>query len=91
MTTYVFVPYGQPFDPAPDRLVLDVGDDGEASLLDEPGPAGCGVGLTNVRARLEARYGQEARLVAGPGPLGGFLARVVLPVAPSILRSVRDN
>lgn len=71
------------------RLVLDVGDDGETVSLDEPGPAGCGVGLANVRARLEARYGQEARLVAGPGPLGGFLARVILPVPPSILGSVR--
>lgn len=59
------------------RLVLDVGDDGDS--VSEEAPAGCGVGLANVRARLAARYGNEARLVAGPGPLGGFLARIVMP------------
>lgn len=61
------------------RLVLDVSDDGEAAPPDDIHPDGCGVGLTNVRARLEARHGSEARLVAGPAPAGGFLARIVMP------------
>jgi signal transduction histidine kinase len=62
------------------RLVLDVGDDGEVVTLDDGSkPAGMGVGLRNVKARLAARHGDEARLVAGPGPMGGFLARIVMP------------
>jgi signal transduction histidine kinase len=65
------------------RLVLDVADDGEAPAPGAAKPEGCGVGLNNVKARLEARYGHEARLVHGPGPLGGFLARIVMPAAKS--------
>ncbi|MFQ3594787.1 MAG: histidine kinase, partial [Sphingomonadaceae bacterium] len=61
------------------RLVLDVGDDGDALMVDEPKADGCGVGLTNVRARLAARHGDAARLVAGPGPMGGWLSRIVMP------------
>lgn len=61
------------------RLVLDVFDDGEGASA--PAPAGCGVGLTNVRARLAARYGDAARLDAGPGALGGFVARILMPAA----------
>jgi signal transduction histidine kinase len=61
------------------RLVIDVGDDGEMPSPEIDAPDGCGVGLANVRARLAARFGHEARLVAGPGPMGGFLARIVMP------------
>lgn len=63
------------------RLVIDVGDDGEAPSPDIDSPEGCGVGLANVRARLAARFGDAARLVAGPGPMGGFLARIVMPAS----------
>lgn len=64
------------------RLVIDVGDDGEMPSPGIDAPDGCGVGLGNVRARLAARFGDEARLVAGPGPMGGFLARIVMPALP---------
>jgi len=38
MTAYVFVPYGQPFDPAPNRLVLDVGMKSVPGVVDHHHP-----------------------------------------------------
>ncbi len=61
-----------------DQLQLTVKDDGEL-----PPPAssdGCGVGLANVKARLEAGFGSAASLVCGPGVEGGFVARLTLPL-----------
>jgi two-component system LytT family sensor kinase len=54
---------------------------------DGPGPngdsaeraGGTGVGLRNVRARLEQLYGTEQRLDLSPGPEGGALATITLP------------
>lgn len=48
----------------------------------DPRPDGTGVGLTNVRQRLEVIYGAEGRLDAGPVP-GGWRATVFLPLTPS--------
>ena len=61
-------------------LTLRVRDDG-------PGPdgavearaGGTGVGLRNVRARLEQLYGTEQRLDLSSGPEGGALATITLP------------
>ncbi|PYP42004.1 MAG: histidine kinase [Gemmatimonadetes bacterium] len=61
-------------------LTLRVEDDG-------PGPAarasaadnGAGVGLRNVRARLEQLYGAEQTLDLSPGPSGGARATITLP------------
>jgi LytS/YehU family sensor histidine kinase len=57
-------------------LVLEVADNG-------PGPstiAGTGVGLTNVRERLLARFGERAVLQAENRPGAGFTVRLTLPV-----------
>lgn len=58
------------------RLILTVDDDGCART---EGISGFGIGLTNVRDRLRARYGAAASLTAGPRPNGGYSAQVELP------------
>ena len=40
-----------------------------------------GIGIANVRARLQHRYGEEAQLSVGPGGEGGVTARIVLPIS----------
>jgi two-component system LytT family sensor kinase len=59
-----------------DAIVLTVGDDG-------PGYAGegvdAGVGLANIRARLETLYGPAGRLELRRGENGGTIATVRLP------------
>jgi hypothetical protein len=45
-------------------------------------PADFGRGLSNVRARLAAAYGEEAQLFVGPDPRGGTLATLDLPLEP---------
>jgi hypothetical protein len=72
------------------RLVLTVRDDGEATGVDAGGgppkrefsnPApGCGIGLANVRERLEARFGRDATLDAGPLAGGGFRTMIRMPL-----------
>jgi signal transduction histidine kinase len=64
------------------QLVLTVRDDGEGMPKIDGRGSGGGIGLANVRDRLEARYGQAARLIAGPGPQGGFAARIEIPIEP---------
>lgn len=60
------------------RLVIEVSDNGPGAARRDKG--GFGIGLANVRDRLEARYGGEASLTAGPGPGGGWLAVLRLPL-----------
>ena len=60
------------------RLVVEVSDDGPGAPKD--GKAGFGIGLANVRDRLEARYGQDANLLAGPIGEGGWRAVLRLPL-----------
>ncbi|CAM5454907.1 hypothetical protein SSPIM334S_01277 [Streptomyces spiroverticillatus] len=55
---------------APDRLVLEVADDGRAA----PGPYGSGI--VGMRERARALGGE---LTAGPGPGGGFAVRARIP------------
>ncbi len=43
-------------------------------------PETLGVGLTNVRRRLEVLYGEAGVLTCGPRPGGGFAATVELPL-----------
>ena len=42
---------------------------------------GTGVGLSNIRQRLEAMYGDRARLEVGAPAGGGFTATIVVPLA----------
>lgn len=68
--------------------VLEVEDDGDASLAEgaQPRAAG-GVGLSNTRERLERLYGAAGRLDVLRGAAGGWLVRITLPcrnlVAPA--------
>jgi hypothetical protein len=56
------------------------------SVLDNgPGVSnvkGTGVGLTNIRQRLNATYGETASLQTGPVPSGGFAASIMIPAGP---------
>lgn len=58
-------------------LHLSVEDD--AQPIQQAAP-GTGVGLTNVRERLAARFDGTARVAAGPRPGGGFRVDLVMPV-----------
>lgn len=57
-------------------LVVRVSDDGPGAGA----ASGTGVGLANVRRRLEARFGSAASLEAGPAAGGGFVATVRMPL-----------
>lgn len=58
-------------------LVLEVADDGPGAEADSD--AGGGLGLTLVRERLQALYGDRAGLAIETGSGRGFTARVHLP------------
>lgn len=60
-----------------DRLVMSVADDGPP--LDHPPSPG--VGLENLRQRLETLHGQAAALRLLPSSLGGLESRLELPCA----------
>lgn len=57
-------------------LTVSVVDDGRAREVDR---AGLAIGLANVRDRLRTRYGDAAKLTAGPSLGGGYTARIDLP------------
>ena len=60
-----------------DKLVLTVADDGKG-----PGSTddhGTGVGLANVRDRLQARFGSKAGLVSHVPKSGGFVVTLAMP------------
>jgi hypothetical protein len=57
-------------------LVVSVSDDGPGAVWQD----GCGIGLTNVRDRLQARFGGVASLKAGTAPEGGFRTVIRLPL-----------
>jgi two-component system, LytTR family, sensor kinase len=61
---------------ADDRLLVEVSDSGPG--ISKAG--GTGLGLANVRRRLEARFGAAARLEAGGVPGQGFRVRLDMPV-----------
>jgi LytS/YehU family sensor histidine kinase len=60
------------------KLIIIVADDGEP--MPEDGPHGTGVGLNNVRDRLDARYGEDSSVTWGPRPEGGFAVRLEMPI-----------
>lgn len=60
-----------------DRLVITVSDDGPG--VPEGNVPGFGIGLANVRDRLEARFGQDVTLTSGPVP-GGYKSEIRIPL-----------
>ena len=65
-----------------DRLVLSVWDNGPGpSSIQTPGAADGegGVGLENIRQRLEQLYGRAQSLVLVEAPDGGTVAQIVIP------------
>jgi signal transduction histidine kinase len=62
-----------------DKLVLSVEDDGRSPPQDEAWSFG--VGLNNVRQRLQLLHGNAAKFTAYARPGGGFISRVHLPKA----------
>ncbi|NJC41706.1 two-component sensor histidine kinase [Brevundimonas alba] len=59
-----------------DRLSLWVQDDGMSAS--DRIPEGFGIGLGNVRSRLQTHYGDDASLTAGPSG-GGWRSEIVMP------------
>ena len=59
-------------------LVIEVVDDGETNGT-EPAPARKGIGLSNVRARLDTLYGEAAALAMIRTPAGGTRVSVRMP------------
>ncbi|MEP7350446.1 MAG: histidine kinase [Sphingorhabdus sp.] len=62
-----------------DMMVISVTDDGEAMGTEYD--KGNGIGLANVRDRLEARYRSAATLQTHAAPSGGFIATLTLPLS----------
>ncbi len=65
------------------RLVVTVSDDGHGASVPEGKRAQAtlnhGIGVTNVRERLEARFGGDATIVSGPVP-GGYSTQLRMPI-----------
>ena len=59
------------------RLSLEIRDDG--GNAEGAAPPGTRVGLRNVADRLRLHFGDEATLVTGPLPGGGYSARILMP------------
>lgn len=57
------------------RLQLEIADNGRGWS----GASREGVGLSNTRARLQALYGDDAKLEAGPRAEGGSVVRISMP------------
>ncbi|MGC1270439.1 MAG: histidine kinase [Croceibacterium sp.] len=65
------------------RLVVTVADDGPVDSEHGQPRHGYGIGLANVRERLEARFGNEASVVTGRVPAelgGGYATQLRLPI-----------
>ena len=63
-------------------MVISVTDDGEP--MDGSDGGGNGIGLANVRDRLEARYRSAATLQTHASAKGGFIATLTLPLSHRI-------
>jgi two-component system, LytTR family, sensor kinase len=57
---------------------ISVADDGDTVKSKGRSKDGNGIGIANVRDRIEARYGERGRLEAGPGSEGGFAATITI-------------
>lgn len=63
-----------------DRLMIEVRDDGLGCDLDRAPPSDSGHGLSTLRKRCAAYYGDRATLVLESSAGAGFSARLTLPV-----------
>ena len=61
------------------RLVVSVSDNGRSSDVPDEARPGFGIGLNNVRERLQARFGNEASIVSGHAQ-DGFATHLRLPL-----------
>jgi LytS/YehU family sensor histidine kinase len=55
--------------------MITIDDDGAAEPSLQPGT---GIGIENVRQRLHSRFGNAARLTAGPRNGGGFAVVIAI-------------
>ncbi|RIV86534.1 sensor histidine kinase [Aurantiacibacter zhengii] len=62
-----------------DRLVVTISDNGQSAEDRDDTRPGFGIGLSNVRQRLEARFGNEATVVSGQVP-GGYATHLRMPL-----------
>lgn len=62
------------------KLVLTVADDGPGKTSQN---GGTGIGLENVRNRLAARFGDEARVESAALPAGGYATVLTIPLVRS--------
>ncbi|WP_086606869.1 sensor histidine kinase [Erythrobacter donghaensis] len=68
-----------------DRLVITVGDDGPG--VPQGTRHGFGIGLANVRDRLEARFGPDIGFSSAPVP-GGYCTEIRIPLTRTTSRHV---
>ncbi len=61
-----------------DHLHLVVADDGPG--LGESSGGGFGIGLSNVRDRLRARFGDAAKVLSGRAEEGGYRTELIMPL-----------
>lgn len=66
-----------------DRLVITVSDDGPG--VPQGASHGFGIGLANVRDRLEARFGPDIGFTSAPVP-GGYRTEIRIPLTRSTTR-----
>ncbi|ASK88798.1 sensor histidine kinase [Sphingorhabdus sp. SMR4y] len=64
-----------------DNLILTVADDGDPRPVDlQDDGVSSGIGLANVRDRLETRFGRQAGLQTVRPAEGGYIAQLTLPL-----------
>jgi signal transduction histidine kinase len=61
------------------RLVIEVSDDGQSTGIRDGMRPGYGIGLANVRERIEARFGGDAQIVSGATE-SGYSTQMRLPL-----------
>jgi len=65
-------------------LVMTVADDGPGADHASLPVGGTGIGLANVRSRLAARFGPQARVESAPLPAGGYATVLMLPIVSNL-------
>jgi signal transduction histidine kinase len=72
-----------------ENLEIAVRDDGPGFSSETP-TEDWGIGLANIRKRLQQLYGDHAELNIGDGPGGGALVTIILPYHPVAHTSTKD-